>query len=135
MAGTSTSRPNLFLLIVLLFAQLVLMGLSARRSGGSSTLESWSLTASSPAVAVTEWVGGGISGVVQGIGDRLTAHRRNRMLEEEVRQLRTQVSTTREAALENQRLRRLLGMRETLAPNSIGASVTSAVRTGSSTCS
>lgn len=117
------TRRNAVVLMVLLFAQLVLMSASARGSDGSGRLESWWMRISSPVIAVGRWIGNGVHGSVTGVGDLFSARSRNAELELELTRLRTELAQYREASLENVRLRRLLQMREDLVPRSIGASV------------
>ncbi|NIM63907.1 MAG: rod shape-determining protein MreC, partial [Acidobacteria bacterium] len=122
-AGTSKTRQNALLLVVLLFAQLLLMTGSVRRSSGSTQLESWAMTITSPLVSIGHAIGGGIDRVFDGVADLVNAHGRSARLERENRALRSELRRAREAGAESDRLRQLLMMREALAPNAIGASV------------
>lgn len=122
-SGSGIVRKNALLLIVLLFAQLLIMTGNARRADGATQLESWTLSLTSPFVSISEFFGGGVRGVWEGLGDLLGAHGRNAALETQAQQLRRELRHAREAELENARLRQLLGMREALSPQSIGASV------------
>jgi rod shape-determining protein MreC len=129
MPGPSSTRRNAVILVVLLFAQLLLMSASAKGRDGSTQLEGWWMGISSPLIALGQMVGGGIHGSFTGIGDLLSAKSRNAELQSEVERLRTEVARSREALLENERLRRLLSMQIDLAPRSIGASVVTSVLT------
>ncbi len=122
-AGTSKTRHNALLLVVLLFAQLLLMTGSVRRTSGATQLESWTMTLTSPLVSIANVVGGGVDGLLDGVADLVGAHGRNARLERDNRSLRSELRRTREAGGENDRLRRLLLMREALAPKAIGAAV------------
>jgi rod shape-determining protein MreC len=122
-AGTSKTRQNALLLVVLLFAQLLLMTGSVRRTSGATQLESWTMTLTSPLVSIANVVGGGVDGLLDGVADLVVAHGRNARLERDNRSLRSELRRTREAGGENDRLRRLLLMREALAPKAIGAAV------------
>jgi rod shape-determining protein MreC len=122
-AGTSKTRQNALFLVILLFAQLLLMTGSVRRTSGATQLESWTMTLTSPLVSIANVVGGGIHGMLDGVSDLVAAHGRNARLERENRSLRSELRQTRESGGENERLRRLLLMREALSPNAIGASV------------
>ena len=119
----SRTRQNAILLAALLFSQLVLMAASARGADGVSTLRNWVSRTSGPFVATGGNVGAGIRRTTTGARDLWQAHVRNQDLERELQRLRAELRIQREAALENRRLRRLLEMRENLAPRSIGASV------------
>jgi rod shape-determining protein MreC len=129
MPGLTTTRRDAVLLVVLLFLQLLLMSGSAKSSDGATQLESWWMRLSSPIVGVAELFGGAIQGSVSGTRDVFTARSRNAELQAELEDLRFELERLREAELENERLRRLLVMRDNLAPNSVGASVIGAVST------
>lgn len=130
MSGTNPTRGNALILVVLLFAQLLVMAGSARGSSGSTRLESWVMDLSSPVVRLADLVSHGVAGLVTGSRDLFRARSRNVVLESELQRLRTEVQHSREATLENIRLRRLLRMRDALAPSSIGGTVVSSVHTG-----
>jgi rod shape-determining protein MreC len=129
MSGLTTTRRNAFLLVVLLFLQLLLMSGSAKSTDGATQLESWWMRLSSPIVGVAELIGGAIHGSVSGTRDVFTARSRNAELEAELEELHFELERLHEAELENERLRRLLVMRDSLAPTAIGASVIGAVST------
>jgi rod shape-determining protein MreC len=123
MAALSTPRQNGVILIVLLALQLFLMSDGAKRSGGAAAIESFVMRISSPGVALAQSVAGALRGGMAGARDLLAAHVRNSALESEVQQLRSELVRYREAGPENRRLRRLLDMREQIAPRSVAASV------------
>ena len=123
MVKLSTARQNAILLIALLAMQLFLMSDGAQQSGVSATLERVVMRVSSPCVGLADLVAAGTRGAVTNARDLLTAHARNAALESEVQRLRSDLVRHREAEPENQRLRKLLGMREAIAPRSIAASV------------
>ena len=122
-AGPSKTRQNALLLVVLLFAQLLLMTGSVRRSSGATQLESWTMTVTSPLVSIANAVGGGVDWLLDGVADLVSAYGRSARLEQENRDLRSELRRTREAGAESDRLRRLLLMRDALAPKAIGATV------------
>jgi len=122
-AGSGIVRKNALLLVVLLFAQLLIMTGNARRADGATQLESWTISLTSPFVSISEGFGGGIRGIWEGLADLVGAHGRNSALEIQTQQLRAELRRAREAELENDRLRQLLQMRDSLSPRSIGASV------------
>ncbi len=120
------TRRNAVILVILLFVQLAMMSGEANDVHGSTVLEAWTFRVTSPLVALSKWVGGGVRGVVVGTKNMIGAHRRSAELEGEVHRLREEVYRYREAAQENARLRDLLGMRPDLAPSSIAATVVTA---------
>jgi rod shape-determining protein MreC len=122
-AGPSKTRQNVILLVVLLFAQLLLMTGSVRRTSGATQLESWTMAATSPLVSIANAVGGGLDRLFDGVGDLVRAHGRSARLEQENRTLRSELRRTLEAGAESDRLRLLLLMREALTPKAIGATV------------
>jgi rod shape-determining protein MreC len=123
LSALSTTRQNVIILALLLFAQLVLMSASARGADGSTMLESWAMRISSPVIGVARIIGGGFDAIGSAAANLLHAHSRNAALRAEVARLRDEVRRSREEALENDRLRTLLGMRQDLAPHSIAANV------------
>ena len=130
MPAMSATRTNALLLVTLLFGQLLLISGSVQHAGVSTVLRNWISRITGPVVSGAGSVGGAVSGTVGGTADLMGSHRRNRELEREVGQLRDELRLARQAASENARLRRLLQMRENLAPRSIGASVVTSHLTG-----
>jgi len=130
MPALSTTRQNAIILVILLFLQLLLMSGGLRSAEGTTVLESWLLRLSSPLAGAARLVGGGFGMLGTGLGNLLHAHSRNAALQAEVRRLRSELQRSREAALENERLRRLLGMREQLVPRSVAATVVTVSLTG-----
>jgi len=130
MPALSTTRQNAIILVALLFLQLLLMSGSLRTADGTTVLESWLLRLSSPLTGAARLVGGGFGMLGTGMGNLIHAHSRNAALQSEVQRLRTELQSSRESALENARLRRLLGMREQLLPRSVAATVVTVSLTG-----
>jgi rod shape-determining protein MreC len=130
MPAPSATRRNVVLLVALLFAQLLLIRGSARGGTGEGLLESWTMGVTTPFVTIAEWIGGGFRSLFDGAVDLIEANRRNTQLESELAELRSEVERSREAALENARLRRLLGMRETNPSEAVAASIVTAKFTG-----
>ncbi len=126
MPALSHSRQNAAILLTLLVLQWFLMSDSARRHGGSPAVEGLVMRVSAPGVRAAHAVAGLVRGGVNGARNLLAAHVRNTALEVEVQQLRTELVRVREAEPENLRLRRLLGMREDLAPRSVAATIVTA---------
>ena len=123
MAALSTARQNSILLALLLASQLFLMSGSTKRNGGANALESLIMRVSWPGVRVARFGAGALHRGIGGARDLLAAHARNADLERQVQRLSSELVHNREALPENRRLRRLLGMREGLAPVSIAASI------------
>ncbi len=131
MADEYPGRVNLFLLVALLLGQLLLMAGSVRRDPGAILLQTGVARAGQPVVAATRGVGQGVGGFLGSFRNLRGARDENALLRIEVERLRSEVNRYREQAAENERLRRLLGMRETLAPRSVGASIIARTLTGS----
>jgi rod shape-determining protein MreC len=123
MSGLTPARQNALLLIALLFSQLLLMSGSTSRPDGSTSLERATLRVTEPVIALGRSIGGGVRGLGTGIRDLSRARVENTRLREELNRLRGDVRRHREEARENERLRLLLGMRDYVAPKSVGASV------------
>jgi rod shape-determining protein MreC len=118
------------MLVGLLFAQLLLVSRWLKREEGSAMVETSVVRASRPVMEATRTVGSSVAGVADQLHDIRAARDENVQLRREIESLRDEVRRTREAARENERLRKLLEMREELAPQSIGASVVAANLTG-----
>lgn len=125
MAGLSPTRRNILLLVAMLFAQLLMMSSNLKRTNGSSLLESGVLRASSPVLEATRVVSGGVGSFAERVKEIRTARDDNAILRREVSDLRMELARLREDSLENERLRRLLEMRQELAPRALGAHVVS----------
>lgn len=68
----------------------------------------------SPFQQVVSWVGDQVGGVTRNIWDIVTVHEQNKMLRNEVEQLRVQNLEASEALAENERLRALIGYKQTM---------------------
>jgi len=126
----STARWNAILLVILLLSQLLLMSGSVQGDDGSTRLRGWFARVSGPVVQASGSAGGAFRGALGGSRQLFGVRTRNRELEGEVQRLRAELREAREAVEENARLRRLLDMREQLAPDSLGASVVTASHAG-----
>lgn len=127
MSVRDTAGGNGVLLAVLLLLQLSLMAGSVRGADGSTVLEGWALHLSAPAIRAGDTVGSVFTGAASTVRETFRARARNALLEAELRRLRAESSRRLEADHENRRLRRLLEMREQLAPRSIAANVVTAL--------
>ena len=132
MAAVSPVRANTLLLAVMVFAQLLLMAGSVRGGIASSSVAGVAGTTSRPAARVERSLAGILAGVVHFFRDLNAGESENAVLRREVARLSGELSRTTELRQENERLRRLLGMREDLVPKSVGASVVTARLTGQS---
>jgi rod shape-determining protein MreC len=86
-------------------------------------LENTLARVSRPVAGATRALSGGVAGFFGFWRDVRTARDENIRLKAELGRTRVDLERFREQSLENQRLRRLLGMREDLAPRSVAASV------------
>ena len=129
MPSLSTARQNGVILVILLFGQLLLISGSSRGADGASTLEGAWMHVTSPLIGVARGLAGGMRGAYAGTRNLFTAHARNQELREQLAGLRRELERRREAAEENRRLRRLLSMRESMAPEAVGATVVQSVFT------
>ena len=125
MAAVSPARANALLLGVMIFGQLLLMAASVRGGMGAGTAAGAVGEASRPTVAAERSVSGIVLDVVHFFRDVHGDELQNVTLRLETARLSGELARTAELTQENARLRQLLGMRENLAPKSIGASVTS----------
>lgn len=116
-------RWNALLLALLLFAQLLLMAGTIRDEEGATVLEGGLSRASRPVVGAARQVGGTLGGGVDFFRELGGARRESVSLRAENERLRAELDQAREKIAELPRLRRLLEMRESLAPRSVGASV------------
>jgi rod shape-determining protein MreC len=132
MAAVSPARANALLLGVMSFAQLLLMAASVRGGMAAAGVAAVVGGVSRPAASAGRSVSGVLLEVAHFFRDVHADDVANVTLRREVTRLSGELGRTRELAQENQRLRRLLGMHEDLAPKSIGASVVTARLAGQS---
>lgn len=132
MAAVSPARANALLLGVMTFAQLLLIAASVRGSMAASAVAAVVGASSRPVVAPERSVSGILLDVVHFFRDVHADETENVKLKLEATRLSGELERTSELAQENTRLRRLLGMHENLAPQSIGASVVTARLAGQS---
>lgn len=123
-------RWNALLLALLLFAQLLLMAGTIRDDEGATVLEDGLSLASRPVVGAARQVGGTFGGGVGFFRELRDARRDNVRLRAELERTRAELDRAREAAAELPRLRRLLEIRDVLAPRSIGAPVVTSLLGG-----
>ena len=123
MALSQEMRRSLFTLVVLLALQLLTMSFSARDDENVSTVEALTMRVTSPFIRLSSWFGGGLAAAYDSTASLFSAHTRAARAEREHQRLATQLQGHREIRAENERLRRLLEMREALAPRSVTARV------------
>jgi rod shape-determining protein MreC len=123
MAAVSPARANALLMGVMVFAELLLMAASVRGGIASSAVAGAAATVSRPAARAEHSVADVVQGVAHFFRDINADEAEARGLRLENTRLLGEVARSRELKQENERLRRLLGMREDLAPKSIGGSV------------
>ena len=123
MAAVSPARANALLMGVMVFAELLLMAASVRGGIAASAVSGAAATVSRPAAGAERSVAGVVAGVAHFFRDINADEAEARGLRLENTRLLGEVARSRELKQENERLRRLLGMREDLAPKSIGGSV------------
>lgn len=116
-------RWNALLLALLLVAQLLLMAATTRDTEGDTVLGDGLSRATRPVVGVARQVGGVVGGGFEFFRDLGRARREREALRAELERVRAELDQAREDASELPRLRRLLGMRNALAPRSVGAPV------------
>jgi rod shape-determining protein MreC len=123
MAAVSPARANALLMGVMVFAELLLMAASVRGGIASSAVAGAAATVSRPAARAERSVADIVRGVGHFFRDIDADETEARGLRLENTRILGEVARSRELKQENERLRRLLGMREDLAPKSIGGSV------------
>lgn len=126
MPGSAPTRVNAAFLAILLFAQLFLMAGSALRLDPALGAERAVQRASGPVVSAAAAFGTALWDAVGVFGEVRRSRRETATLRGELDALRADVDRGREQVAENDRLRRLLGMRDDLVPHSVGADVVAA---------
>lgn len=132
MAAVAPARANALLLGVMCFAQLLLMAASARESLVAGALAAAAGRATAPPVAVERSLSGTVLAVVHFFRDLSREATAEAVLRRQVTEQAGEIARAKELHQENERLRRLLGMRDELVPKSIGASVVTAQLAGQS---
>jgi len=122
-AAVSPSRANAVLLGVMAFGQLLLIAGNAREGLVTSTARGATGVVSRPVSAVERSISGVLVGFVHLFRDLHADEAERTKLQHEVTRLSGELDRRATLDAENERLRRLLGMREDLVPRSIGASV------------
>lgn len=107
-ASLSPARPAL-VLAALLGGCVVLLSLQVRRTGGGTLAEEWALDAASGLVRATTAVRSAAGSVAESLASRSRLEAENAALREEVTALRVRLHGLREAALERDRMKALLG--------------------------
>ena len=123
MSSQNPVRGNSVFLVLLLFIQLLLMSGSVKGRDGVSRLEAAVVVLTSPVTSVAAWGGSSVRSLFLGVRATLVARRENLRFRQTLEDLTAELDRLREIEPENRRLRDLLSMRTSMAPESIGASV------------
>src|SRR5215216_1336463 len=111
-------------LVGLLVGNLIIMAVDARDAdGGHKVLRIWTQTFATPLQSASSKASGATSGFFQQIWNFRSTAQENKQLKERLAQLETELSTTRHATAENERLKGLLGLNEQTNIKSIPARV------------
>jgi len=124
--ASSLPRRNGWLLAVLVVGQLLLASASTREGAGPALLESWLRRLSAPGLALARGAGAGLAALAGPVRELLAVRQRNRVLEQEVRRLSDELLRLREAEPENERLRRLLDLRDWVGSRAVAGRVIAA---------
>jgi rod shape-determining protein MreC len=108
---------------IALLVALIFYSLNLRYKEQTNVFERMVLTASSPVVTVVSRVDGFISSIWENYIYLVNVESENRKLRETVKVLKTRLIENREAALHDERLNKLMGMRDMLPAPSIAAAV------------
>lgn len=127
MSSDLASRTNreraLLVTIPLLILQLIILSLQIEGPSGALLFKTWVLAAQAPAVALSSSITGGIRDLWKGYIWMVGARAENEKLREAVNRLLLANSAYEQIREENDRLRRLVSMTESLPSESVGARV------------
>jgi rod shape-determining protein MreC len=107
----------------LLFANFALMSYDARDGSKQRMIRVWAQTLAYPVQNVTSGAGGAGLGFFERLSALRGAASENQQLKSRLAQIETEVRDSRATAIENERLRSLLALREKSSYGTIGASV------------
>jgi rod shape-determining protein MreC len=114
------------LLVGLLAANFALMAFSAKESGDATkqhVVRTWAQAVAAPFQRVISGVGGSVTGFFKGLANLRHASAENEGLRQRVQQLESELSQTHRAADENERLKGLLNLKESISYESVPARV------------
>ncbi len=114
-----------WLLVGLLFLNIILMGVDANRKGGGLVVRVFIQAVVSPVQRVVSTITGTIGGVVYGIGNARSATSENEQLRQRVAQLETESNEMRLTKAENERLKALLDFKNSKQFETVPAQVIS----------
>ncbi|MDR1726878.1 MAG: rod shape-determining protein MreC [Acidobacteriota bacterium] len=115
---------GMWVLLPLLVLHVALLSLEVRDSSGTMLIKSWVLAIQSPMLSASEAVSGGIGGVWRNYVWLVGARRENQALRERTSRLSLLNRAYEQSRLENDRLRRLLAMRDAGGLTLVGADIT-----------
>lgn len=111
---SSNPHRRLWVLLIVLVSIFCVIFFAARGRFQVPVTSRAVLLVLSPFQQAVSWVGDQVSGVTRNIWDIVTVHEQNKMLRNEVDQLRVQNLEASEALAENERLRALIGYKQTM---------------------
>ena len=111
---SSNPHRRLWVLLIVLVSIFCVLFFAARGRFQVPVTSRAVLLVLSPFQQAVSWVGDQVSGVTRNIWDIVTVHEQNKMLRNEVEQLRVQNLEASEALAENERLRALIGYKQTM---------------------
>lgn len=111
---SSNPHRRLWVLLIVLVSIFCVIFFAARGRFQVPVTSRAVLLVLSPFQQAVSWVGDQVSGVTRNIWDIVTVHEQNKMLRNEVEQLRVQNLEASEALAENERLRALIGYKQTM---------------------
>ena len=111
---SSNPHRRLWVLLIVLVSIFCVIFFAARGRFQVPVTSRAVLLVLSPFQQAVSWVGDQVSGVTRNIWDIVTVHEQNKMLRNEVEQLRVQNLEASEALAENERRRALIGYKQTM---------------------
>ncbi len=127
MSSDLSSRTNkeraVLVTAALLVLQLIILSLQVEGPSGTILFKTWALAAQAPVVAISSSIAGGIRHIWKGYIWMVGARAENQRLQEAVRRLLLSNGTYEQIRKENERLRRLVSLTESLPYESLSARV------------
>jgi len=123
LASRTNRERALLVTIPLLILQLIILSLQIEGPSGALLFKTWVLAAQAPAVALSSSITGGIRDLWKGYIWMVGARAENEKLREAVNRLLLANSAYEQIREENDRLRRLVSMTESLPSESVGARI------------
>jgi rod shape-determining protein MreC len=127
LASKGREGRALYVLIPLLLMHLTLLSLQIEDPGGTLLIRKWVLFAESPFLNLSSSLASGVRRAWNNYFWLHGAREENQRLQETLRQLSLQTSRMEELTQENQRLRGLIGLKESSSVTTVGARVVSRI--------